>query len=279
MPRRAPTTPSTALTGMRWSSGVTRAARRRGWLPATRWRARCTRPGRVRRTATGRPAATGCRRRPSGRRRRAAGRSGGTSLGATSSATARRTSIMMVVKPTKPVPRVTIRPMQRTRNPTPHRSAVSRRTGTGCTTWRATCGSGAGTGIQTRTTPSRRGATPVAPLRARTGWAGVAAGTTSRAVAAPQTEATTTRPAVAATAVVSALPAVQSRLVAPRPGMLWWIPAHGLSLHRLLPTATWGVWEATSAIPPPPLPPPPTPATRLPAGAETPAAATTRCPC
>ena len=66
--------------------------------------------------------------------------------------------------------RASIRPTTTGSHPTPRRWGVSRRTGTGCMTWRATCGSGAGTGTMPCTTRCRRARTRAGQPRAGTGW-------------------------------------------------------------------------------------------------------------
>ena len=114
---------------------------------------------------TGRRAATGCRRRRSGKRPRAAGHRVTGSRGAipTTSITAGPTIVPIRARTpmTRTRPRVVIRPIPTAGRPTPARRACSGPTGTGCATWRATRRNTAGTGIPRGTIRYRRG-----PIRA-----------------------------------------------------------------------------------------------------------------
>ncbi len=105
-------------------------------------------------------------------------------------------------------PRATTRRIKRQVSPTLRRWEVSRRTATGCMTWRGTYGRGAGIGVA----PIPRVVRPIRAVlhRARSGCTGAAVGPTTRTSAASRSAAAAaTRPA-RTPAWASALPAVQS---------------------------------------------------------------------
>jgi hypothetical protein len=118
----------------------------------------------------------------------------------------RTTTVPSSTATTRALPAAPIRPTVSETFPTPRRSGVLRPAATGCSIWRATCGSGAGTGWA----PTAERLIRVARVRAPTGCFGAAVGYPSRPTAVSRFATATTRTAASMIPWASARPAVQS---------------------------------------------------------------------